>query len=106
MSKALSRLFESFRAEKPQDPPPVDIGQLEENIRRLQEKHEAACEERRRWLVGTVLLAHAQSQPELNEYLYALLDHFLEDRDDRRLFGLDRPEPKPNTGPFGRCKLR
>lgn len=105
MSKALSRLFESFRAEKPQDPPPVDIGQLEENVRRLQKDHEAACEERRRWLVGTVLLAHAQTQPELNEYLLSLLDHFLDSNEDRRLFGLEPLNPAASGVPLRLKKL-
>ena len=93
-----ARLFDLFRRANPESEsesaPPLDLEQVSTTVRRLQEEHEAACEERRRMIVGTVLLAHAQTQPELDEYLLALLDHFLEDRCDRELFGL--PVPKPD----------
>ena len=100
MNKALSRLLEFFGAEKPSDadqsniPPAVDISELEEKVRRLRNEGELAREERRRWLVGNVLLAHAQTQPELDAYLRALLDYFLDDPRDRQLFELDGPEPE------------
>lgn len=99
MNKALSCLFERFGTDKSsgidrlQNAPSVDIAGLEEKVRRLREDSEAARDERRRWLLGTVLLAHAQTQPELSEYLHALLDYFLDDPRDRQLFELDGPEP-------------
>lgn len=99
MNKALSCLFERFEANKssginpPQSAPSVDVAGLEEKVRRLREDGEATRDERRRWLVGTVLLAHAQTQPELDAYLRALLDYFLDDPHGRQLFELDGPEP-------------
>lgn len=85
-----ARLFDLFRRANPESAPvpPLDLEQVSTTVRRLREEHEAACDARRRMIVGTVLLAHAQTQPELDDYLMALLDHFLEEDQDRALFGL------------------
>lgn len=87
MKACLSRLFSARRCSPPRAAP-LDLDQLSASVRRLQEQHEADCDARRRLLVGTVLLAHAQTHPELDDYLRGLLDHFLEEDQDRALFGL------------------
>lgn len=68
MKASLSRLFGARDRSMPQARSPLDLEQLSASVRRLQEEHEAAREERRRSLVGTVLLAHAQTHPELDDY--------------------------------------
>lgn len=99
MKACLSRLFGARRCSPP-PAAPLDLEQLSASVRRLQEQHEADCEARRRLLVGTVLLAHAQTHPELDAYLGALLDHFLEDDRDRALFDLAPRDPYiPGTPP-------
>lgn len=101
MKTSLRCLLGAFRKSGSEAAPltPLDLDRLSATVRRLQDEHEAACEDRRRLLVGTVLLAHAQTQPELNEYLWALLNHFLESDEDRRLFGLEPLNPVTDRPP-------
>ena len=87
MKETLSRLIECLQTPK-ESVPPLNLERLENDIRRLHEDHEADLENHRRMLVGKVMLAHAQTQPDLNAYLRALLDHFLEKDEERALFGL------------------
>ena len=88
MKNPLSCLFPGQNPSSPEPALPLNLDRLENDIRRLQEDHEADLENQRRMLVGKVMLAHAQTQPDLNAYLRALLDHFLEKDEDRALFGL------------------
>lgn len=88
MKNPLSCLFPGGTPSSPEPALPLNLDRLESDIRRLQENHEADLENHRRMLVGKVMLAHAQTQPDLNAYLRALLDHFLEKDEDRALFGL------------------
>ncbi len=133
MKKAISQLLECIRKPKSEPIPPLNLERLQDQtrclqdqiiylqdqircfqdqiiylqdqIRCLQEKHEAALENYHRTIAGTVVLAHAETHPELKEYLFKLLDIFLDSNEDRRLFGLELRKPVSSGGPFRIKKL-